>query len=88
MNWINAAPYIVGAVGLGAAILGVFLRKYFIEWRREHFIIKKVEANHESCDIDLQNLAQSHRKLTKENAALKVHIEKLEDIINSWPIRK
>lgn len=90
MNWFDYAPYLVGGGGMGAAFVGIFLRKFFVNWSKENVVVQSADATAtmmQNFHSEIKRLATQNEEFAKENALLRKQISKLEAILEKLAIK-
>lgn len=90
MNWTELAPYLVIGGGGGVAALGIFLRKFFVNWSKENVVVQGADttaAMMQNFHNEIKRLAEANEQFARENHLLRRQISKLEAILEKLAIK-
>lgn len=90
MNWLELAPYIVIGGGGGMAAIGIFLRKFFVNWSKENVVVQSADttaAMMQNFHNEIKRLAETNEQFAVENHLLRKQISKLEAILEKLAVK-
>ena len=87
---LDNLPLVVGGGSLSIAGIAIFLRKMFVNWSKENVTLQGADttaAMMHNFHAEIKRLADSNAEFSKENAALRKQISRLEAILEKLAVQ-